>query len=134
MLKLLRHVLVSVITLLCALTLHAAEPGGEKLNSTQIIEVFSGRTSLCIKEKDQSGCSTFMSERGRVKRFTYKDKKQKTGKWHAAGHQLCILWDGKTRELCFDIYETPKGEYQLFKKGKLKATVTGFEAGDTSGF
>lgn len=106
----------------------------EKLNSTEIIQTFSGNTSACIKEKDQSTCSTYMGEQGQVKRHMHDSGKQRLGKWHAAGHQLCIMWQGKSKDLCFDIVKLENGHVQLIRKGKLKSTVTGFQYGDHSGF
>lgn len=108
--------------------------GAEKLNSTEIIQAFSGKTSQCIKEKDKSTCSTYLGERGLVKRHMHDSGKQRLGKWHAAGHQLCILWKGKSKELCFDIMKQDNGDLHLIKKGKLKSVVTGFKPGDHSGF
>lgn len=109
-------------------------PGLEKLNSTEIIEAFSGKTSMCVKARDQSTCVTYMGDDGQVKRLTHNDNIRKTGKWHAAGHQLCITWTGKTRALCFDIYRDESGDFLLIRKGKLKATVKEFRDGDQSGF
>ncbi len=125
-----KRILQSLLLLCLPLSVSAAE----KLNSTEIIQAFSGNTSACIKEKDQTTCSTYMGERGQVKRHMHDSGKQRLGKWHAAGHQLCILWEGKTRDLCFDIFKLENGHVQLIRKGKLKSTVTEFKPGDHSGF
>ncbi len=106
----------------------------DKLNSTQIIKAFSGKTAECVKTKDKSTCSTYMSERGQVKRHMRQSGKQRTGKWHAAGHQLCILWSGKSKDLCFDIQKQGNGDLHLVRKGKVKSVITGFKNGDQSGF
>ena len=134
MLKPVRKPLLFFIAIFFSTLLHAAPPQGEKLNSTQILQLFSGHTAKCQKSKDQSTCNTFMGDRGQVKRLNHYDNKRKTGKWHAAGHQLCIHWAGKKRESCFDVYQNADDSIQLFWKDKLKATIIGFDEGNTAGF
>lgn len=106
----------------------------QTLNGAEISALFSGNTSQCIKQKDQSKCSTFMSPDGKIKRHMQASGKQRTGQWEVVDNKLCITWEGKTKALCFDVVAIEDGQYQLLKKGDVKSIVTGFKPGDHSGF
>ena len=76
----------------------------EPLSQTEISNLFSAKTAGCIKTKDKSICQTYMGDDGSVKRFTENTGKTRLGTGHAsANNQLCIRWEGKSKDLCFDI-------------------------------
>lgn len=102
------------------------------LSQSEITHLFSAKTAACIKSKDQSSCKTYMGDDGRVKRFTENTGKTRLGTWHAsADNRLCIRWENKTKDLCFDINKNEDNTYNLDRKGKTKSVITGFVAGDT---
>lgn len=107
----------------------------EELDQMQIKNLFGGYTASCLKTKDGSGCKTYMSTSGDVKRFMLDSNKTRTGTWHASSdNQLCIRWAGKTKDLCFVVKANEGKGYSLVRKGKVKSTIDAFERGDKSGF
>ena len=104
----------------------------EPLARKEIIELVRGKTTECRKEKDQSMCSNYFSEKGVIKRVMHADGKRKDGRWFIDDQtRLCILWDGKIKPLCFAVFEQADGSYNLIKKGKHITTITGVEDGNT---
>jgi len=115
-----------VLSLAVSLNVQAAALSGDDITS-----LFSGKTTSCIKSKDQSTCLTFMSSDGKVKRLTNADGETRLGTWNVMNNQLCILWDKKKKDLCFDVVKQNDREYLLNRKGKTKSIINGFSDGDT---
>ena len=108
----------------------AADP--EPLGRQEIIDLVREKTTECRKEKDQSLCSNYFTEKGVIKRIMHEDGKRRDGRWFLDDRtRLCILWDGKIKPLCFAVFEQPDGSYKLIKKGKHLSTITAVEDGNT---
>jgi len=104
----------------------------EPLGRQEIIDLVREKTTECRKEKDQSMCSNFFTEKGVIKRVMHEDGKRRDGRWFMDDQtRLCILWDGKIKPLCFKVFEQADGSYKLIKKGKHITTITGVEDGNT---
>lgn len=104
----------------------------EPLGRQEIIDLVREKTTECRKEKDQSMCSNFFTEKGVIKRIMHEDGKRRDGRWFMDDQtRLCILWDGKIKPLCFKVFKQADGSYNLIKKGKHITTITGVEDGNT---
>lgn len=120
-----------VLTLLIS-TVVLAGGDSEPLARQDIIDLVRGKTAECRKEKDQSMCSNYFTEKGVIKRIMHEDGKRKDGRWFLDDQsRLCILWDGKLKPYCFKVYGQPDGSYKLLKKGRHITTITGIEHGNT---
>lgn len=107
---------------------------GETLTAGDIKPLISGKTTACLKTRDDSTCSTWFSEDGVVKRKMDADGKRKDGRWFVDdSDRLCILWDGKTKPLCLVVTRNDDQTYDLAKKGRHVSTITKFHAGNTEG-
>lgn len=129
-----RTILLLLMTLSSLMYAASGQAHG-KLDAQQLQQQFSNTTQLCRKEKDQSTCTTYFSDNGTIKRRLHKDNKRRVGKWetNSESNQLCITWKGKTRALCFDVYENKDGTMDMYKKGKHLSTVLNFSPGNTEG-
>ena len=97
-----------------------------------ISALMSGKTTKCVKTKDNSTCSTYFAEDGVVKRILDTDGKRRSGQWSIDGDShLLIQWDGKKKPLVFVVMDMRDGTYNLVKKGKLKSTIIGFSNGNS---
>ena len=97
-----------------------------------VIDLVSGKTVECVKEKDQALCSNYFTEEGVVTRVMHADGKREVGRWFVDDQtRLCILWDRKTKPLCFMVFEQADGRYNLIKNGKHITTITGIADGNT---
>lgn len=93
---------------------------------------FNGRTADCIKTKDDSTCDTYFGEDGRVQRYTHDDGKLREGRWWIDDQeQLVVQWDGRKRELHFQIFDRGDGTWELVKRGKVVSIVAGSQPGNT---
>ena len=123
---------VFVTALLMLLSTVALADGPEPLGRQDIIDLVSGKTVECRKEKDQSMCSNYFTEKGVIKRIMHADGKRRDGRWFLDDQtRLCILWDGRIKPLCFVVFEQADGSYKLIKKGKHITTITAVEDGNT---
>jgi len=106
--------------------------GPEPLGRQDIIDLVREKTTECRKEKDQSMCSNYFTEKGVIKRIMHADGKRRDGRWFLDDQtRLCILWDGKIKPLCFTVFEQADGSYKLIKKGKHITSITAVEDGNT---
>lgn len=104
------------------------------LDHDQLVALVSGKTAACRKEKDQSMCSNWFAGDGTIKQIMKDDGERKDGRWFVDDQErLCILWDGKTKPLCFLVFEQPGGSYNLIKNDRHVTTITGFEHGNSEG-
>jgi hypothetical protein len=125
----------SMLASLALITLAAAVPAeeidAEALTFFDILDLVSGQTAECRKEKDQSLCSNLFTEDGVIKQSMHDDGELKQGRWFIDDqNRLCILWDGKIKPLCFLVYEQDDGSYNLIKRGKHITTILGVESGN----
>jgi len=106
-----------------------------KLDANQLEERFSNTTQLCRKEKDKSTCTTYFAEDGVIKRRLHNNNKRRVGEWETdiEHDQLCITWKGKTKALCFDVYQNKDGTVDMYKGGKHLSTVLNFMPGNAEG-
>lgn len=105
------------------------------LSAEAVSALFVGKTAKCVKTKDDSLCNTYFDADGSLKRLMLADGKKRTGKWWTEPDQLCVHWEGKKKGYCFDLKQDGDAEsYGLFRKGKRKSTISGFEDGNTLGF
>jgi hypothetical protein len=123
---------VCATALLLLLATGAMAEGPESLGRQGIIDLVRDKTAECRKEKDQSMCSNYFSEKGVIKRIMHEDGKRRDGRWFLDDQtRLCILWDGKIKPLCFTVFEQADGSYKLIKKGRHITTITAVEDGNT---
>ena len=102
------------------------------LEREQLLELVSGKTALCRKEKDQSLCANWFAGDGVLQQVMQDDDGRKQGRWFVDDQaRLCILWDGKLKPLCFAVFAQPDGSYNLLKNDRHITTITGFEDGRT---
>jgi hypothetical protein len=117
--------------LLPLLPLTAVADEGEPLGRDGLVELVSEKTVLCRKEKDQSLCSNYFSEGGVIKRIMHEDGARREGVWFVDDQdRLCILWRGKIKPLCFNVYPQADGSYHLIKNERHITTILGFEDGN----
>ena len=121
-----------------SLTVSAAEPAQNKtmsLDRDSIIELVSEKTTECRKEKDGSLCANYFSEDGVVVQVMREDGERKDGVWFVDdSERLCILWKGKIKPLCFEVFEQDDGTYNLVKHDKHISTIIGSEDGNPNKF
>lgn len=123
---------VCATALLMLLSTGAMADGPEPLGRQDIIDLVREKTTECRKEKDQSMCSNYFTEKGVIKRIMHADGKRRDGRWFIDDQtRLCILWDGKIKPLCFTVFEQADGSYKLIKKGKHITSITAVEDGNT---
>jgi hypothetical protein len=123
---------VCATVLLMLLSTGVMADGPEPLGRQDIIDLVREKTAECRKEKDQSMCSNYFTEKGVIKRLMHADGKRRDGRWFLDDQtRLCILWDGKIKPLCFTVFEQADGSYKLIKKGKHITTITAVEDGNT---
>ena len=123
---------VCATALLMLLSTGAMADGPEPLGHQDIIDLVREKTTECRKEKDQSMCSNYFTEKGVIKRIMHADGKRRDGRWFLDDQtRLCILWDGKIKPLCFTVFEQADGSYKLIKKGKHITSITAVEDGNT---
>ena len=123
---------VCATALLMLLSTGAMAVGPEPLGRQDIIDLVREKTTECRKEKDQSMCSNYFTEKGVIKRIMHADGKRRDGRWFLDDQtRLCILWDGKIKPLCFTVFEQADGSYKLIKKGKHITSITAVEDGNT---
>lgn len=109
-----------------------AADGKGSLDADSLIELVSGKTQECRKEKDGSLCANWFSEDGVIKRVMYEDQARKDGVWFVDDQdRLCILWEGKIKPLCFLVYKQDDGTYSMIKHDKHVSTILGSEPGNT---
>ena len=107
----------------------AAEP--VTVPGFEVKTFLNGRTANCVKTKDNSTCDTYFAEDGSVKRYTFDDQKLRKGKWWVDDKGLLnVQWTGKKRPLKFSVVDPGTGSWELRKKKKLKALITGATPGD----
>lgn len=105
-----------------------------RLNSTDIITVFSGKTAFSVNERTSDEIRTYFAENGRVKQSIHPEDRQRRGKWHAANDQLCLHWDNKPEEFCFDSILWNNYVFYFFKNGKIETIVEEYVEGDDTLF
>ena len=117
-------------------TIHAHGPGGKayRLTSSDIISVFAGKTLYSINERTKDEILTYLSRDGVVKQAIKASNIQRTGKWHAANNQLCLHWEQKENEYCFDSILFHDESFYLFKDAKIETIVSDGIEGDITGF
>lgn len=104
------------------------------LGRQDIVDLVSGNTTECRKEKDQGMCSNYFTEKGVLTRIMHADGARKVGRWFVDDQtRLCILWDTKIKPLCFKVFEQADGSYHLIKGTKHITTITAVEEGNTKG-
>ena len=104
----------------------------EPLDRDGVVELVSGKTALCRKEKDQSLCTNYFSDEGVIKQVMDADGERKEGVWFVDDQdRLCILWTGRIKPLCFGVYPQADGSYNMIKKEKHITTILGVEDGNT---
>ena len=131
--------LVVVIGIILSLFAHSvlALGTGEKyyrVSSSDIISVFSGMTLSSINERTKDEALTYFAENGVVKQSIKSLNLERKGKWHAANNQLCLHWENKESEYCFDSILFHNDIFYLFKDGKIESSVTNGVEGDKTGF
>lgn len=125
---------IATATAAALLLLSAAVSADEEepLDRDGVVELVSGKTALCRKEKDQSLCSNYFSDEGVIKQVMDADGERKEGVWFVDDQdRLCILWTGKIKPLCFGVYPQADGSYNMIKKEKHITTILGVEDGNT---
>lgn len=128
-----------IVMAMVSLTVHAETDKKKKLeyyrfNSTAITSAFSGRTIFTVNKRTNDEIRTYFAEDGTVKQSIYPEETRRTGKWHAANNQLCLHWDGKDSEFCFDSV-LQYGDYlYLMKDGKIETIAKDFVEGDDTLF
>ena len=117
-----------------ALALANASAAGEPLTRDELEELVLGKTAACRKEKDQSICTTYFGEEGRVAQVMKDSGDRKDGVWFLDdADRLCILWAGKIKPLCFVVDETAEGEFRMVKNGKHLSSITALSHGNPDG-
>ncbi|MFM1891132.1 MAG: hypothetical protein RLZ44_209 [Pseudomonadota bacterium] len=118
-------------TLLCTAP---AAWGEQVLTADEIEFLISDKTTACLKEKDQSTCTTYFAPDGIIKRRMHDDDARKNGRWFIDDtDRLCILWDGKIKPLCLIITRNEDGTYALTKKEKHVSSILELSDGNTEG-
>ena len=134
------NLLAATLMGLVSLTACAADPvktepmktEARSLDRDSIIDLVSEQTTECRKEKDGSLCSNYFTEDGVIKRVMHEDGARRDGVWFIDDQErLCILWTGKIKPLCFEVFEQADGSYNLIKRGKHITTILGTEDGNT---
>lgn len=133
-LKVLRKLIL--LSLCCYSLLAAAHDDLEtyyQLDSTEIISVFAGYTIYTTNQRTKDSILTFLDQNGTVKQSIQSAGVQRTGKWHAANNQLCLHWDKKPKEFCFDKVLFHDKLFLLIKSGKIETTVVKTQMGNRTG-
>ena len=129
-------VVIGVMLNLFISTIQAHGPGGKayRLNSSDIISVFAGKTLYSTNERTKDEILTYLSKDGVVKQAIKASNIQRTGKWHAANNQLCLHWEQQESEFCFDSILYHDDAFFLFKNSKIETIVNRGVDGDQTGF
>ena len=104
------------------------------LNSSQIIGYFAGRTLHSLNVRTRTEVLTYLSKDGSMKQSIKSSNTQRTGKWHAANHQLCLSWLQSDEEYCFDKVLFRDELFYLVKNDMVETIVHTGDEGDTTGF
>ncbi|MGB0722434.1 MAG: hypothetical protein ACPGU7_08565 [Gammaproteobacteria bacterium] len=124
-----------LISLCNPIPLHAGEDPLIPLDSYRIQRLLDGRTATCVREHDQATCLSFFGSDGIIKRRMDADGKRREGRWSSDNDQLCVIWDDKPEKTnCWDITDNADGSYVLRWRGKPKALMQHFRAGNTLDF
>jgi hypothetical protein len=100
----------------------------------EIVELVSGKTAECRKEKDDSLCYNYFTADGVMKQRMHDDGEEKEGVWFIDDEErLCILWTGKIKPLCFVVYEQADGSYNLLRYDNHITTILSLEDGNPRG-
>jgi hypothetical protein len=129
-------VVIGIILNLFASAVQAHGPKGEfyRLTSTDIIAVFAGKTLYSVNERTKDEVLTFLSKDGAMKQSIKSLNIQRTGKWHPANDQLCLHFENKDSEYCFDSILFHDDIFYLFKDRKIETVVNDGVEGDQTGF
>lgn len=110
---------------------------GQVLSGDEIRDLVTDKTTGCLKEKDQSTCTTYFSPEGVMKRRMHDTGARKDARWFVDdADRLCILWPKRTKALCLVVTENEDGTYALTKRtedGKHVSSITEFGDGNTEG-
>ena len=113
----------------------AGEPAGMQLDWSELHELFTDKTAICRKEKDQSDCLNYFSPGGGIVQVMTKSGKRKDGRWFLDdSSRFCIIWNGRLKPLCFKVYPNDDGTYKLIKKGKHMSTLLKVADGNTQNY
>jgi hypothetical protein len=113
----------------------SGEPADMQLDWGELHELFTDKTAICRKEKDQSDCLNYFSSRGEIVQVMMKSGKRKDGRWFLDdSNRFCILWNGRLKPLCFKVYANDDGTYNLIKKGKHLSTLLEMDDGNTQNY
>ncbi len=107
---------------------------GAALGGDDIESLVSNKTTACLKEKDQSTCTTYFAPDGVIKRRMHDDGARMDGRWFIDdADRLCILWDGKIRPLCLIVTRNDDGTYAMTKKDKQVSSILELSDGNPEG-
>lgn len=105
-----------------------------RLTSTDIISVFAGKTLYSTNQRTKTKVLTYLSRDGSMKQSIKASNIQRSGKWHAANHQLCLHWQNSESEYCFDKILYHDEIFFLLKNDKTETIVDKYDEGDKTGF
>ena len=105
-----------------------------RLNSSQIIGFFSGKTLHSRNVRTKTRVLTYLSPDGTMKQSIKSSNIQRRGTWHAADDSLCLSWQKSDEEHCFDQVLFYNELFFLVKNKKLETIVHMGDEGDTTGF
>jgi len=129
LIRYLKHSIFALSLALVASPAWSAEP--KPLTYDELDELVYNKTADCRKEKDQSECVNFFSEEGELAQVMKDDGKRKDGRWFLDdSDRLCILWNGKTKPLCFSVIKNADGTYKMLKHGKHISSILNISAGN----
>jgi hypothetical protein len=121
----------AVALLLAAGVVAAADPAS--LDRDGIVDLVSDKTAECRKEKDQSLCVNYFGDDGALVQVMRDDGERKEGVWFVDDEdRLCILWKGKIKPLCFEVYPQPDGSHRLLKYDRHITTILGTADGNAN--
>jgi hypothetical protein len=113
----------------------AGEPAGTQLGWSELHALFTDKTAICRKEKDQSDCLNYFSLEGEITQVMIDSGKRKDGRWFLDdSDRFCILWKGRLKPLCFKVYPNDDGTYNLIKKGRHMSTLLEIADGNTQNY
>ncbi len=121
------------VALLAALAVSPAW-SGEVLDADEIEFLVTDKTTACLKEKDQSTCTTYFAPEGVMKRRMHDSDARKEGRWFVDdSDRLCILWESKIKPVCFVVTRNEDGTYAMTKKGRQISSILELKEGNVEG-
>lgn len=112
-----------------------ASGNAPQLSGVEVKALFTDKTQYCDQIGKDKTCKTYNGPDGKVVRVMDADGVRREGKWWVSDKgEYCLRWNIKKKDLCFAVFKQEDGSYDLFKKGKHKATIIKLLDGNSEKF